>query len=140
MMIESPSVQRKLDLPTLIDEGSGQPLQSASATCKSRFVHPHVVQHAEIKIGQRNVVVLVEREVLAVAEAAAREDDRQVFVVVDVGIAHVAAIEHHGAIQPPVSDTSAMEIAEKSCMNTPVILTSGKIWPHTDNPKLQSLT
>ena len=44
------------------------------------------------------------------------------------------------AIQPPVSDTSVMEIAEKSCMNTPVILTSGKIWPHSDNTKLQSLT
>ena len=74
-------------------------MQSACATRKSRYFHPHVLQHAEVKIGQRNVVVLVECEVLAVAEAAASEDDRQVFVVVDVRIAHVAAIEHHGAIQ-----------------------------------------
>ncbi len=44
------------------------------------------------------------------------------------------------AILAPVSDTSAIEIAEKHCMTTPVILTSGKIWPHTGNTKLQSLT
>ncbi|MDG2103222.1 MAG: hypothetical protein P8J91_05680 [Pirellulaceae bacterium] len=30
-------------------------------------------------------------------------------------------------------------MAEKNCMTTPVILSSGKIWPHTDNTKLQSL-
>ena|GEM_PF-2975587 len=43
--------------------------------------------------------MLIEREVLAVSEAFARKDDRQVFVVVDFGIPHVTAIEHHGAIQ-----------------------------------------
>ena len=36
---------------------------------------------------------------LTVFEAAAGEDDREVAVVVDVGISHVAAIEHHGVIE-----------------------------------------
>jgi hypothetical protein len=37
--------------------------------------------------------------VLAVAETTAGEQDRQIGVVVDIGIAHIAAKENHGSIE-----------------------------------------
>jgi len=41
----------------------------------------------------------VEEQVLAVLEAATGEDDRQIGGDMGVGIAEVAAVEHHGAVE-----------------------------------------
>ena len=57
------------------------------------------MQHGEEHIRQRIVPLAVEREVLAVAEAAAGQDRRQVEAGVRVGVAEVGAVEHHRAVE-----------------------------------------
>ncbi|MDP6502286.1 MAG: hypothetical protein QF886_01670, partial [Planctomycetota bacterium] len=70
--------------------------QGTCATCEACFFHTHVVKHTEVKVRQWGVVLAVECKVLSVFKASSRQDDRKVFVVVNVGIAHVAAIKNHG--------------------------------------------
>ena len=50
-----------------------QPRQLSSAASEAVGLQAHVVEHARIGIGKWPVVLLVEREVLAVAEASASE-------------------------------------------------------------------
>ncbi len=58
-----------------------------------------MLQHRHKEIAQRLVVVGLEGVMLAVVEAATGEDDGEVCVVVLVGVAHVAAEEHHRAVE-----------------------------------------
>ena len=57
-----------------------------------------LLEHGDVEVRQRVVALGVEGEVLAVPEAAAGEDDGQVGGDVAVGVAHVAAVEDHGAV------------------------------------------
>ena len=51
--------------------------------------HAEVLEHGEVEVGERVVVGLGKREVMAVFEAAAAEEDRHVAVVVGGGVAEV---------------------------------------------------
>src|SRR4051794_5794600 len=57
------------------------------------------VEHREVEVAQRRRVVGVEGQMLAVLEASAGEEDRQVFGVVVAGVAEVAAEEDHGPVE-----------------------------------------
>lgn len=78
---------------------SGQPGQRPFAAPKAVGLDAHILKHADKDITQRRVVALVKRQVLPMAKPTTRKDDRKVGVMVDVGIPHVAAIEHHGVVQ-----------------------------------------
>lgn len=78
---------------------SGQPGKRALAAPKAIGLYAHLLKHADENIAQRRVVVRIERDVLPVVESTTREYDGEVGVVVDVGIPHVTAIEHHGVVQ-----------------------------------------
>jgi hypothetical protein len=64
----------------------------------------HLLKHTDEDITQRDVAVFVERQVLPMAKPTARRDDRKVGVMVDVGIPHVTAIEHHGVVQQTAAE------------------------------------
>ena len=72
------------------------------------------MQHADKDIAQRCVVMRVKSQMLSVAKPTPREDDGEVEVVVDVGISHVAAIEHHRVVQQAaVSFLNLLEIPKQ---------------------------
>ena len=54
---------------------------------------------ADKEIAERSVVVALEDNMLTVPEPSTGKQNGQVRIVVNVGIAHAAAVEHHGAIQ-----------------------------------------
>lgn len=57
------------------------------------------MEHGEVEVGEGGVVVSLEGDVLAMLEASSGEDDGEVGVVVDVGVAHTAAVEDHRLIE-----------------------------------------
>ena len=59
----------------------------------------HLVQHPYVQVRMQRVVLAVEGHVASVFEPAAREEDRQVRVVVRRRVAEVARIEDRGAVE-----------------------------------------
>ena len=59
----------------------------------------HALQHGDEEIRQRLVVLLVEGEMLAVLEAAAGEDEREIRRVVGVRVGEVRAVEEHRVVE-----------------------------------------
>ena len=66
---------------------------------KPVVLDPHPLEHRDEQVRQRIVVFAVEREVLAVPEAAAGEERRQVRRRVRVGVAEVGAVQDHRAVE-----------------------------------------
>ncbi len=71
----------------------------AGAAAKRIRLDAHAAQHGNKEIAERRVVIAFEGDVLAVFETTTGQNDGKIRVVVDVGLAHVAAVKHHGAIQ-----------------------------------------
>jgi hypothetical protein len=69
------------------------------------------LQHGDEEVAERLVVIALEGEVLAVLEASAGEEDGEVGVVVDVGVAEVAAVEDHGAVEQALVTGNARALA-----------------------------
>jgi hypothetical protein len=57
------------------------------------------LQHSDEEIAERFVVIPFEGEVLTVLQATTGEKDREVRVVVNVGITKVAAVEDHRSVK-----------------------------------------
>ena len=57
------------------------------------------MQHREIKVAERVVVLLVEGQMLAVLETAAGEEDREIHVRVRVRASHAGAVQDHRAVE-----------------------------------------
>ena len=57
------------------------------------------LEHAHVEIAQGRRVLRIEMQVLAVLEAAAGEEDRQIFRRVAAGVAEIAAGENGGAVE-----------------------------------------
>ena len=74
-----------------------------------------MIQHGDVEVGERRVVVVVKTDVATVLEAAAGEEDREVAGVVRVRVAEVAAEEDRGLIQQrAVSLAASLELPEKA--------------------------
>jgi len=69
--------------------GRGEPVRLAA----------HTLRHADEEVGQRIVAFAEDGEMLAVTEAAAGGEHREVGGRALVGIAEVAAIKHHAAFE-----------------------------------------
>src|SRR5262249_39908881 len=76
-----------------------QPAEGAAAGGELVRLDAQALEHGDEQVRQRVVLLLVEGEVLAVAEAAAREQDGEVVVGVRVGAAHAGAVQHHRPVQ-----------------------------------------
>ena len=59
-------------------------VECSGARSKNVRFQSHVLQHGDEEIAERSVVVALEGQVLAVLEAAAREEDGQIRVVVRI--------------------------------------------------------
>ena len=57
------------------------------------------LQHAEVEVGERVVIFLVETNMTLVLETAAREEGRQVAGSVGGGVAEIAGEEHLGVVE-----------------------------------------
>ena len=79
----------------------GDLVQCASAAAERVCFDTEVLKHRDKEVAQRFVLIAPEGEVLAVLETATSKKDRQVRVVVRVGIPHVAAEQDHRAVQQP---------------------------------------
>ena len=66
---------------------------------KPRLLDPHPLEHRDEQVRQRIIAAAVEGQVLAVPEAAAGEERRQVRRRVRVGVAEVGAVQDHRAVQ-----------------------------------------
>lgn len=72
------------------------------------------MQPGDEEVAEGFVVLAGERHVLTVLQTAAREEDEEVGVVVDVGVAEVAAVEDHGAVEQALAVlTEGDELAEE---------------------------
>ena len=79
-----------------------------------RALDAQAMEHGDKQVGQRVIAFLIEREMLSVTEAAAREQYRQVRRDVGVGVTHVAAVKNHGAIEKIFAAfRPALQIAEE---------------------------
>ena len=79
-----------------------QPAHGAGGGREPIRFDSHPLQHADVQVGQRIVVLRVESEILPVAETAAGQDDGHVGADVGVGVAEVGTVQHHGAIEQRV--------------------------------------
>ena len=77
--------------------------EASAAAGEGVRLNPHALHHAHEQIAERSVVVALEGEMLAMLESPAGEQNGQVGIVVNVRIAHVAAVEHHGAVKQPLA-------------------------------------
>src|SRR5437879_6490783 len=80
-------------LPPRRSTGGVQARQRPGAGTEPVRVDAQALEHAHVEVRQRRRVARVESQVLAVPEAAAGEDDRQVPRRVATGVAEVAAEE-----------------------------------------------
>src|SRR5262245_6697081 len=80
-----------------------QARQSSAAAGERVPLYSHALHHAHEQIAQRSIVVAPECNMLAMLESPAREQNRQVGIVVNVRITHAAAVEHHGAVKQPLA-------------------------------------
>ena len=76
-----------------------QPAHRALRRGERARLDTEALEHGDVEIGQWVVVRFVKGEVLAVFEAAAREEHGEVVVVVVVAVAGVAAVEHLRAVE-----------------------------------------
>lgn len=60
---------------------------------------PHTLQHGDEEVCQGGVVLFVEGEVLPVSEAAPGKENGKVGGIVGVGVAEVAAVQHHRGVE-----------------------------------------
>ena len=79
--------------------GELQPLQRSLAGTERRDLQAESLKHGHIEVAQGSVVFSIKGQVLAVLEAAARQEDGQVGGFVRVGIAQVAAEQDHRAVE-----------------------------------------
>ena len=78
---------------------SDQPLHKKAAFLGTTIdINAEPLQHGDIEIGQGIIVILIERQVLSVAEPAAGEDDRQIAVVVTAAV-HVRTHQDRGLLE-----------------------------------------
>jgi hypothetical protein len=83
--------------------GDFETCHTARAAGEAFGLNAHPLQHRDEQIAQRRIVVGPEDEVLSVPESASSEENREVRIIVNVRVAHVAAIEHHGMVEQPLS-------------------------------------
>src|SRR5262249_26163921 len=76
-----------------------KPAQRTGARAEAVDIDAGALQHADEEIGQRRRIGAFEGEMLAVAEAAAREEDGQVARRMAARVAEVAREEHAGAVE-----------------------------------------
>src|SRR5262249_30670055 len=73
----------------------------ARAACERISLNADPLQHRDEQVAQGSIVVALEGDMLPMPESAASKQNRQIRIVVDVRIAHVASVQHHGLIQEP---------------------------------------
>ena len=73
-------------------------LQRSGAGCETIDFKSQSLEHRDVEIRERLVVVLVQCDVLAMVEAAAGEDGRQIAVVMTAAV-HVRPEQHHRAVE-----------------------------------------
>ena len=76
-----------------------EPRKSSGAAREAVILQPHLLQHADEDIAQRAIDLIVKLQMLPMLKTTAGKNDREVDVVVNVGISHVATIEQHGVIE-----------------------------------------
>jgi hydrogenase nickel incorporation protein HypB len=83
------------------DSSSGhlQPADGRPTGREGAGLDPHPLEHRNVEIRERIVVVRVKREVLTVAEASSSEEDREVDVAVTVGAPHAGPVENLGPVE-----------------------------------------
>src|SRR5438270_12159704 len=71
---------------------------------RSKFIclEAEAMKHGDEEIGQGLIMVLIERQMLAMLETTPGENSRQVRRDVGVGVAEIGAVNDHGAIQERV--------------------------------------
>src|ERR1051326_6500808 len=90
----SSSLARRANKPSRL-----QSRQRAGARPELVRLDPEALQHRDIEITQRRRLGGIERQVLAVLEATAGDEDRQVARRVRAARPKIAAEEDHGAVQ-----------------------------------------
>ena len=76
-----------------------KPRKSSGATREAVILQPHLLQHADEDIAQGAINLIVKLQMLPMLKTTASKNHREIDVVVDVGISHVATIEQHGVIK-----------------------------------------
>ena len=95
------SACRRMSSPTTAQRGllHSDHVQVSRVGSEGVSFDSKVLQHGHEQIAERLVVLAVEGEVLAVAEAAAGQQDGKIGGVVDVCVPEIAAVENHGVVQ-----------------------------------------
>lgn len=83
--------------------GHLQPSDGPGTAAETVGLNTEALEHGDIKITERGVVLGVEGEVLAVSEAAAGEEGGHVGGGVGGGVAEVAPIKEHRAVEEGVA-------------------------------------
>src|SRR6266404_3714500 len=102
---ERPPCEDMISLASLAVNGSHQILATHRARSGSELVclNPHSLEHRNKEIRQWIVMVLVEREMLAVLEAASGDYRGQIGSDMGVGVAEICSIKDHGALEQGVT-------------------------------------
>ena len=73
--------------------------QGAGRRCKLARFNPHALQHADVEIAKRRIVVPVKSEMLTMLQSTSRNEDRHVGGGVFARVTEIASVEKQGVVE-----------------------------------------